>query len=456
MKLNRLCGLLITVILASSLAGCTIRGVSSEGQHISVWDIIDRENAPTAAPTETPTPTAEPTPTETPTPTPTETPTPTPTAPPEPTEPIPDGMVKSTLTGEYITPEVEKLRPAGFMIDNVEGALPQSGISQAKMYYESVVEGSLTRICAVFEDYRGIPRIGPLRSCRDYFISLVNGWDPLYIHYGQAAYAFPYLESDYVDNISGLLGSNYAFFYRDNFLHSAPHNAYTAGDNMIAAAQQLGYRTEHDDSYKPMLKFAWVGDTITNEGGQDAAYVAPGYLVNNPKFYYNPDDGLYYRYQYGGPHMDVENNEQLKVKNIIIEFMNHDHYEGTGYLHFETTLGGKGLYITNGKAVPITWERPDFYAEVKYKTADGKDLVVNTGKTWVLVIQNEFIRNFVMGASEETAQMAVSEEEAQAAERFSSEWQAAYEHDEPEYLAWMYQILQENLAKHGGQTKVEG
>jgi hypothetical protein len=154
--------------------------------------------------------------------------------------------------------------------------------------------------------------------------------------------------------------------------------------------------------------------------------------------------------------MDVENNEQLKVKNIIIEFMNHDHYEGTGYLHFETTLGGKGLYITNGKAVPITWERPDFYAEVKYKTADGKDLVVNTGKTWVLVIQNQFIRNFVMGASEETAQMAVSEEEAQAAERFSSEWQAAYEHDEPEYLAWMYQILQENLAKHGGQTKVEG
>ncbi len=444
------------MLLIVSMTGCTLRGKSSSGEHISVWDLIDEADLSDDTPVETPTPTPEPaveSVVTTPEPTPELTPTPEPEGP---KEPIPEGMVKSTLTGEYITEEVENMRPAAFMIDNVAGALPQSGISKASLYYESVVEGSLTRICAVFEEYRGIPRIGPLRSCRDYFIALVNGWDPLYIHYGQAAYAFPYLESDYVDNISGLLGSNYSFFYRDNSFHVAPHNAYTTGDNMIAAAKQLGYRTEHDDSYIPMIDFAWVGDNITNEGGKDAAFVAPGYLVNDPKFYYNPSDGLYYRTQYGGPHIDVENGQQLSVKNIIVVFMNHDHYQGTGYLHFETTLGGKGFYITNGKAVPITWEQPDFYTEVSYKTEDGEDLVINTGKTWVLVVQNQFIRNFRMGASEETAGMAVSEEEAQAAEVYSAEWQAAYENNEPAYLAMMYQILQENLAKHGGKTKVEG
>ena len=127
--------------------------------------------------------------TATPTPTSTPTPTPSPTPTPIPTEPIPEGMGKSILTGEYISADLAKRRPVGFMIDNVTGAYPQSGVSQADLYIEAVVEGSLTRFCALFDYYDDLPRIGPLRSCRDYFLSIAAGFDEIYEHYGQAAYA---------------------------------------------------------------------------------------------------------------------------------------------------------------------------------------------------------------------------------------------------------------------------
>ena len=106
-----------------------------------------------------------------------------------------DDTMTSYLTGEPVSEEQGLRRPIAFTIDNVTAAIPQSGISEADMYYECEVETDLSRITAVFEQYDGIEKIGPLRSCRDYFISLVSGLDPIYQHYGQAAYALPYLES---------------------------------------------------------------------------------------------------------------------------------------------------------------------------------------------------------------------------------------------------------------------
>lgn len=447
--------LLPILLSAVILSGCTIKGRFWEdwGQNSQGEEIVESSVAEAVEPSkkeanvEQTTAKAEPTAT----PAPTSTPTPTPT----PAEPIPDGMIKSEVTGEYIPDTMKNKRPMAFMIDNVKGALPQSGISKASMYFEAPVEGSLTRMMAVFEDYSDLPRVGPLRSCRDYFVSMAAGLDELYVHYGQAAYALPYLESDDVDNLSGLAWYTNSVFFRDNSFHSAPHNAYTNTEGLLKGIETLGYRIDHFDGYKQQYTFHWVGEQSMLEDGQDAAFVATGYPINNPKFYYQPDSGLYLREQYGGPHVDVENGEQIAVKNIIIEFQNYANYQDSQYLHFDTTAGGKGKYISNGKAIDITWERPSFYEPVKYKTLDGKDLVLNTGKTFVCLVQNEQIRQCVFGASEETAVCCVSEEEAAKAEEYNAEWKAAYKYEEDVYLTIMNQERERCLEAHGGKSKVQ-
>ena len=99
-------------------------------------------------------------------------------------EPVPEGMVRSQLTNEFVSEKVAKKRPIAVMINNIINAVPHSGISQAGVIYECVVEGSLTRMMAVFEDWEEIEKIGPVRSCRDYYVYWAYEWDAIYCHFG--------------------------------------------------------------------------------------------------------------------------------------------------------------------------------------------------------------------------------------------------------------------------------
>jgi hypothetical protein len=374
---------------------------------------------------------------------------------PEPVEEIPEGMAKSILTGEYVPAEIGTRRPVAFMIDNVSGAFPHYGTSAASVYYEAPVEAELTRECAIFENWDDQQRIGSLRSCRDYFISYAAGFDSIYVHYGQAAYALPYLESDDVDNISGLASYTDMVFYRANDI-SAPHNAYASADGIKRGIEHLGYSTELPADFKGSFNYAWVGQEVDlSFGASDIYYVTPGYETSHSYFVYNPDDCRYYRYQYGEPEVDGANGEQLSVTNIILEYQNGCLYDTSVYQHFDTTSGGKGKYISKGKCVDITWTRESFYSPAKYYLADGSELVMNTGKTWVSVIKNKFLGNAKMGPSAEEAYCIEDEATVAQAVEGNAAWEADFKANEAEYRAALDQVLAEELAAHGGQTKVE-
>ena len=371
-----------------------------------------------------------------------------------PTEEIPDGYVKSILTGEYVTEEIGTRRPVAFMIDNVKGAFPHYGTSRASVIYEAPVEADLTRECAIFESWDDLDRIGSMRSCRDYFISYAAGFDSIYCHYGQAAYALPYLESDNVDNISGLADYGGKVYYRASDI-SAPHNAYASADGVKAGIEYLGYDTTLPTDYKGSFNYAWVGQEVDLSAGADATYVATGYANSHSWFEYNAEEGVYYRFQYGAAEMDGATGEQLKTKNIILEYENGTLYDTSAYVHFDTTSGGKGKYISNGKAVDITWEREDFYSPAKYYLADGSELTMNTGKTWVCIIKNKNLGDCVMGTSADTATCVVDEATLAIAVQENADWETEFKANETAYRAELDQLLADELASHGGKTKVE-
>ena len=86
-----------------------------------------------------------------------------------------DGKMQSYLTGEWKKEEVVVRRPLAVMIPNNAQAMPQYAISQASIIYEAPVEGRITRLMAVFEDFDDLDHIGPLRSSRDYYIYTAMG-----------------------------------------------------------------------------------------------------------------------------------------------------------------------------------------------------------------------------------------------------------------------------------------
>lgn len=71
------------------------------------------------------------------------------------------------------------------------------------------------------------------------------------------------------------------------------------------------------------------------------------------------------------------------------------------YLDVETVGSGTGYYVTNGKAIPVTWEKETQTGATKYYDADGNEITLNQGKTWVCIIQDTYEENVTFYASEE-------------------------------------------------------
>lgn len=301
-----------------------------------------------------------------------------------------EGEARSPLTGEWIDEELAKQRPVSCMIGNTDSALPQFGIGKAEVIYEAPVEGGLTRLMGIFQDYKEIEKLGSVRSSRLYYAYYSMEFDAIYLHYGQASYATSFLQSGQIDDLNGLdYAVDQAVIYRDT-AKKAPHNAYATGKGLTAGIELKQYDTQYADDHEAHYQFAQDDTPVTLSGAscQDAGVVQPGYLINKPYFEYNSQDGLYYRYQYGGRHIDGTSGDQLAVKNIILQNSSVHSLDAKDYLEIGTTGEGTGQYVTGGKAIDITWKREDNFSPTHYYDSDGNEITLNPGKTWVCIVDN--------------------------------------------------------------------
>lgn len=356
----------------------------------------------------------------TPTPAPTEevqeeTPTPEAIAAEEP-EPaqsaVPEGYVTSYLTGEYVPEAIGRRRPIAVMLNNVKAACPQAGIANAGVVYEAPVEGGITRLMGVFEDYDNLEKIGSMRSCRDYYIFYASGFNAIYTHYGQSAYALPFLDLPEVNNLSGLADYGEQVFYRTTDRKS-PHNAYTSFAGIQKGIEICGYSQEYAENFVPGYAFCDVDDDIELPGVADASIVKPGYFLNEPWFEYNPEDKLYYRYQYGDKQIDELTGEQLAFKNIILQYSSWRNYDENGYLNIDVDEPNVGKYIVNGKAIDITWKKHDPWGATYYYDTNGNQIRLDTGKTFVCIILDTYADRVEILGSGEQPQDAGSEDTAE-------------------------------------------
>lgn len=317
---------------------------------------------------------------------------------------------KSYLTGETVSAEIGRSRPIALMFNNIQGGIPQCGIEKTGVIYEAPVEGSITRLMGIMEDYQDAPRIGSIRSCRNYYIYFAREFNAIYAHFGQAVYAEPILDHPTTDNLSGLSDYGDTVYYRSDDRVS-PHNVFTDYDRIQAGIDVCGYDRAYDPTYEGHYKFAEEGQAVTLDAGQDAMVVLPGYTYNHARFEYDATTGLYNRFQYGDAHIDGNSGNQLTCKNIIIQNCGWEFYDENGYVNIDVVTSGTGKYITNGKAIDITWKKenynPDseYYCTIlsqncqyevhaddfnitRYYDMDGNEITLNPGRTWVCIVRD--------------------------------------------------------------------
>lgn len=317
----------------------------------------------------------------------------------------------SYLTGEKMDPEQVKQRPLAVMLNNILEGCPQTGTSKASIIYEAPVEGRITRLMGLFENYGDMDKIGYIRSSRDYFVYCALEFDAIYAHFGQATpYVGGLLNSDRVDNISGpVAGINHPA--PNTFLRTTerkmPHNVYLDIKGLQKDIDKMKYSRTYHDAHKTKFAFAADGQKPDNSKGKTAEMLYPGgkekdqpngYSKVQAWFEYNEEDGKYYRYQYGGPHIDESTGEQIAFDNVIFQYCYGEVRDENDYLAFgcHGDNGMKVQVFTQGKMTEGTWSRYADTDPAYYVDENGDPIVLSQGKTWICLIWDQYADDVVI------------------------------------------------------------
>lgn len=302
--------------------------------------------------------------------------------------PAPDphkGKERSKLTGLWIKKKAANKRPYAVMLNNIKVANPQSGTSQAVILYEALVEGGITRLMGIFEEFDA-KRIGSVRSARHYFVSIADEYDAIFVHYGQTKYAKSKLKKLGIDSLNGLDEIGNTVFYRDSAI-KAPHNAFTGYDKITKGTKSKKYRTTYRKNFGHFLFYEKDTDPAEGKKARKVTLKFSGYAA--PYFLYNSKEKLYYRYQFGTAHKDKTTKDTLAFKNVIIQKVKQWNIDKNGYQTMDIEdSSGEGYYITNGRAIQITWSKNESKKKMNYYGKDGKELVINPGRTYIAIFPN--------------------------------------------------------------------
>ena len=157
----------------------------------------------------------------------------------EPVSSVSGNYAVNPLTGlNDLAPSASGKRPVTVMVSNIKIALPQYGLSKADICYEVLAEGGITRIMAVFADKNNIPKTGPVRSVRDYYVDLTEGMDGILVHFGGSPKGYSVIESYGTDDVDGMTAS--AAFEQDAALASSKgreHSFFTSSKLSVRASR---------------------------------------------------------------------------------------------------------------------------------------------------------------------------------------------------------------------------
>jgi len=274
-------------------------------------------------------------------------------------------------------------RPIGLMIDNESGAWPHAGLQDAFLIYEMIIEGGQTRLFALFKD-KNTSMIGPIRSARHYYIDYALENDSIFTHFGYSPQAYDDLNELDIDNISGTQSDGSAF-WREEPLGSY-HNVFTSISKLQSRINSKGYDNTTD--YGSLLNYS-IEEVNLNEkenyiiaNNIKITYSSSHYVT----YEYDSEEKVYKRSMRGESHVDRITDEQYTVKNIIVyKVRNYDLNDGSGKGRqgLDNIGDGTGYYITNGYAIPITWEKTSRTGRTIYEYQAEEEIHINDGNTFI-------------------------------------------------------------------------
>jgi hypothetical protein len=272
-------------------------------------------------------------------------------------------------------------------VGNTEEGRPPTGLTQADVVFEEMVEGGLTRLLAVYHS-QDAEAVGPVRSARstDLFILTELG-RPLFAWSGaNPTFAAAVAAADLID--VGVTAVPDA--YRRDPERSAPHNLYTDPASLRGAATD-----EEGASTPPRALFSYrTADAPLSGPGVEPAIGfhagGSGDLTTEIEWAWDAASASWLRSQDGTPHVDSD-GQRVAVANVIVRitpYVDSGVRDSAGAVVPEAEAVGAGdaWLLSGGQAQTGHWEKPSPEAPTTFTDANGAPLRLAPGQTWVEVL----------------------------------------------------------------------
>lgn len=267
-------------------------------------------------------------------------------------------------------------------IDNVVGALPQTGLGNADVVYEEMVEGGVTRLAAVFQQ-GGAPVLGPVRSGRTTDIAIVSDLNhPLFGFSGANPIFLAEIRAAPIVDVDAERESSTQYFRMGP--HYAPHNLYTA----TAALYALDPGAKN--APPALFSFRTLGSPATGAGAQTVTHAALSFPAASVTWDWSAKGGVWLRGQNGAADVD-STGAQLAAGNVVIEqvpYTTDGYATGEGLPPAPIPKGqlvgtGTAWILTGGKMISATWSRPAISDVTTYTDSAHHPVALEPGNTWV-------------------------------------------------------------------------
>jgi hypothetical protein len=291
-------------------------------------------------------------------------------------QPAPKPHAASTPTA---TPTPSKPAPALLQVENAPESRPHAGLQAANIVFEYLTEGGITRFTVVFFDPRGGQKVGPDRSARLVALRLVKSYRGVLFYSGASDYVLGKIWDSKTPNLDDRSDGG-RYFSRDGS-RQPPHNLFTTPDQLAQGVQKSGARITYTlpAPAEPVSQGPAVSKLSFDQ--TFAHHVDYTYDPGSKTYQYKTDTGL---------ETDAANgNQPLKISNVVVLRVPH---HGAGYtedvrgeegIDFDLQGQGKAAVYTRGQEFDATWDLSQPDQPLRLLGADGKDLPLPQGLTWV-------------------------------------------------------------------------
>jgi len=291
---------------------------------------------------------------------------------------VADQLVTCALDGKSYKKELATRHPLAVIVENHPEARPQSGLSQASIVYEAITEGGITRNLAIFGP-NDASEVGPIRSARLFFMDWLKEYDAFFAHAGGNEDALANIGAYGIKDIP----HTNPYYWRDSKGRkvASEHTLYSSTQKLYELATKDGF--DINTSSFDTLKFRPEKPVAGGKGVEIDFSHSASYKV---KWEYRTTDNVYLRSLAGKQHVDLSNNEQIKAKNIIIQYVDRT-LQPTGSYGSEnwvfTTKGsGDAKILRDGEVIEATWKKASRDERTKFFDKAGVEIAFSPGSTW--------------------------------------------------------------------------